>query len=202
MRLDIAKLISVVLHPALVPSYIFSILFFLTRLVPYSEGQKVSLLGMIFLLTFALPVLLIFQAYRMQWISSLSIPKREERVIPFAIITFIYLIITYFFIDYVHIASLVARIMVAGSFALIMLTAITLAHKISIHSAGVGGGIGTLLGVQYAYPHENLLYPMLFFVLLAGAVLSARLALEAHTPTELLTGFAVGFLFNFIIFLV
>jgi hypothetical protein len=202
MRLDIAKLISVVLHPALVPSYIFSILFFLTRLVPYSEGQKVSLLGMIFLLTFALPVLLIFQAYRMQWISSLSIPKREERIIPFAIITFIYLIITYFFIDYVHIASLVARIMVAGSFALIMLTAVTLVHKISIHSAGVGGGIGTLLGVQYAYPHENLLYPMLFFVLLAGAVLSARLALEAHTPTELLTGFAVGFLFNFIIFLV
>ena len=202
MRQEIAKLISVVLHPALVPSYLFGILFFLTRLVPYSEGQKVSLLGIIFLLTFALPVILIFQAYRMRWISSLSIEKREERVIPFAVITFIYLVITYLFIDYIHIAALIARIMLAGSFALILLTAITVVHKISIHSAGVGGGIGTLLGVQYAYPHENLLYPALFFVLLAGVVMSARLALEAHTPTELLTGFSVGFVLNFAIFLV
>jgi membrane-associated phospholipid phosphatase len=202
MRQDIAKLISLVFHPALVPSYIFGILFFLTRLVPYSDGQKVSLLGMIFLLTFAMPVVLIFQAYKMQWISSLSIPKREERVVPFVVITVVYLVITYFLIDYVHIAPLIARIMIAGSFALIMLTAITLVHKISIHSAGVGGGIGTLLGVQYAYPHENLLYPMLILVLLAGAVLSARLALGAHTPTELLTGFAVGFVFNFAVFLV
>lgn len=202
MRLDIAKLISVVLHPALVPSYLFSILFFLTRLIPYSEGQKVSLLGMIFLLTFALPVLLIFYAYRMKWVSSLSIDKREERFIPFALITVIYLVITYFFIDYVHIFGIIARIMFAGSLVLIMLTSVTLVHKISVHSAGVGGGIGTLLGIQYAYPHENLLYPALFFVVLAGLVMSARLALEAHTPTELLSGFAVGFGFNFLIFVV
>lgn len=197
MQESTAKIISIALHPALIPTYLFGILFFSTHLLPYNPDQKVALLGMIFLLTFIFPAISFFSYYKLNVISSLSIEKREERFIPFFSITIAYLIITYFFFEQSHISFLISWVMLGISLVLLMVSAVTLVHKISVHSAGMSGGLGVLLGLQYQHPDENFLYSVLFFILLTGVVMTARLALGAHTLTELLTGFCVGFCLTF-----
>jgi hypothetical protein len=193
MHLTIARAISIVLHPALIPTYLFAIVFFsVPSLVPYKTEQKEALLVMIFLLTFAFPSLSILVYYKLKMISSLSIENRNERVLPFLTISIFYIIITYFFFTQSHIFPLVSWIMLGITLVVGFVTVLTFFYKISVHSAGASGGVGILLGLQLQYPSESFLYPVLLFVFLTGLVASARLALKAHTFEELIAGVLAG----------
>src|SRR5690606_9965888 len=66
--------------------------------------------------------------------------------------------------------------------------------KISAHGVGVGGALGILLLLHGWLPEPFMLFPILFTVVAGGAVLSARLALGAHTMKEVYVGFGLGFL--------
>ena len=59
--------------------------------------------------------------------------------------------------------------------------------------AGVGGLTGLILTLSIIYTLD-----MTFFltvtVLISGIVASARLALKAHTPMQIITGYLTGFL--------
>lgn len=188
-----AKTVSVVLHPALIPTYVFAIVLFCSSLVPLQISGKLAFLSTIFLLTFVLPVLSIFCFLQIKLISSVSMPKREERLIPFLVITILYVFTTFALLYYWNISHLLGLVMLGISVVLVGVNMVTFTYKISVHSAGVSGGLGILMGLQYRYPHQDFLYPILFFVLLAGIVTSARLALQAHTPLELVAGLGLGF---------
>jgi len=192
-----AKVISVVLHPALIPTYLFVILLFSTSIVPYQNEQKWLFLGAIFFFTFLCPVLGFFYFLKAKYISSMSMPDRDERVAPFVFVSLLYLLITYVLFKLPLTFDILGLIMLAISFVLVLVSAITLVHKVSVHAAGVSGGLGIFLGLQYKYEHEDFLYPVLLFILLVGVVMSARLALKAHTSTELITGASLGLLTTF-----
>ncbi len=148
---------------------------------------------MIFLFTFVLPVLSIFYFWKAKYISSVSMPKREERIIPFLGIAVLYVLITLVLFYWQPIFHLLGLLMSGISLVLVAVNAITFFYKVSVHSAGVSGGLGILMGLQYRYPSQYFLYPILLFIMLAGIVVSARLALQAHTPLELIAGFGLGF---------
>ncbi|TAH22482.1 MAG: hypothetical protein EAZ08_00995 [Cytophagales bacterium] len=196
MHQKIAKIISAVLHPALIPTYLFAFLLFDTSIVPYHE-HKWMLLGIVFLFTFVFPVLSFFSFLKAKIISAIDIPNREERIKPFLLMSLLYVFITYLFFRLSPIFDVLTLMMLGISFVLVLVTLITFVHKISVHAAGVSGGLGTLLGLQYKYAHEDFLYPVLFFVLLTGIVMSARLSLKAHTLSELMNGFSLGLLITF-----
>lgn len=197
MRPKNAIVVSAVLHPALIPTYLFVILLFGTSIVPYQHGHKWILLGIVFLLTFILPVLGIFSFLKAKVISAIDIPNREERIMPFLFVSVLYVFITYLFFKLPPIFDILGLLMLGMSLVLVLVSAITLVHKISVHAAGVSGGLGTLLGLQHRYTDEDFLYPVLLFVLLLGVVMSARLSLKAHTFSELMSGFGVGLLVTF-----
>lgn len=196
MRANTARLISILLHPALIPTYVFSFIFFFsTSLIAYESEQKLALLAMIFLLTFVFPVLSLFIYHKLGLISSLSIATRQERILPFLTISIFYLVITYFFSVQPHIFSLIGQVMLGMTLVVVAITIVTFFYKISVHSAGVGGAVSILMGLQYLYPQEYFLYPIILWIFLLGLVLSARLALEAHTFDELIVGVLVGVVF-------
>lgn len=193
MHANTARLISVLLHPALIPTYVFSFIFFFSpSLIAYKSEQKLALLAMIFLLTFIFPVLSLFIYYKLRLISSLSIVNRQERILPFLTISIFYLVITYFFSTQPHIFSLVGQVMLGITLVVVAIAIATFFYKISVHSAGVGGAVSILMGLQYLYPQEYFLYPIILWIFLLGLVVSARLALEAHTFDELIVGVLVG----------
>jgi hypothetical protein len=193
MRENTARLISILLHPALIPTYIFSFIFFFSpSLIAYKSEQKLALLAMIFLLTFIFPVLSLFIYYKLRLISSLSIVNRQERILPFLTISIFYLVITYFFSMQPHIFALIGQVMLGITLVVVAVSITTFFYKISVHSAGVGGAVSILMGLQYLYPQEYFLYPIILWIFLLGLVVSARLALEAHTFDELIAGVLVG----------
>ncbi len=193
MHANTARLISVLLHPALIPTYVFSFIFFFSpSLILYRSEQKIALLAMIFLLTFVFPVLSFFVYYRLRLIASLSIASRQERVLPFLTISIFYLVITYFFSAQPHIFSLISQVMLGITLVVVAVTILTFFYKISVHSAGVSGAVSIFIGLQSLYPQEYFLYPVILWILFLGFVVSARLALEAHTYDELIVGVLVG----------
>jgi membrane-associated phospholipid phosphatase len=83
--------------------------------------------------------------------------------------------------------------------ALVLISAVaTLFLKVSVHSLGMCGMIGILLPLNKISEDGALFYPTIVAVLLAGIVMSSRLQLNAHTPTEVGVGGALGFATSFV----
>ena len=87
MEEKIAKIISVVFHPMLIPSYTILILFninnYISLLIPFSA--KLLILGMVFITTFLFPILFIFIMKRKEIVKTLQKETREEREYLFAV---------------------------------------------------------------------------------------------------------------------
>lgn len=81
---------------------------------------------------------------------------------------------------------------------------VTLFYKLSIHSLAMWGMAGILLPMNKVSEVNGLLIPTVVVIVIAGLVMSARLALNAHTPREVMvgsiSGFAIGFFGMIILF--
>ncbi len=77
-------------------------------------------------------------------------------------------------------------------------TAITFFYKISVHSLAMWGGIGIIMPLNKAIEQTYLLWPTALIIVAAGAVMSARLYLNAHTPRQIMMGALVGFGIGFL----
>jgi membrane-associated phospholipid phosphatase len=66
------------------------------------------------------------------------------------------------------------------------------------------GAVGMMLPMNKVSEIGSLLIPTAIVIVIAGMVMSARLALNAHTPREILigstSGFAIGFFGMIILF--
>ena len=87
--------------------------------------------------------------------------------------------------------------MVIVSTMVVFGTLITLFYKLSIHSLALWGMVGMLLPMNKVSEVNELLLPTAIVVVIAGLVMSARLALNAHTPREVMIGSVAGFTIGF-----
>src|SRR5690554_1301867 len=79
------------------PTYLFTLLVFLfpASLYPITPSSRIWFLGILFMITFLLPVINIgfFRAFGV--VKSMSMSDREERIKPFIFITVLYLFFTW-----------------------------------------------------------------------------------------------------------
>ena len=101
MSNSFAKIISIVLHPLLMPTYLFSIIILLVPEVmkPLAEEGMLRVLLVVFVMTFILPVLSLGILRISSYISSLDLDQKNERVIPSLLIAGYYGVSAYFFYD-------------------------------------------------------------------------------------------------------
>ncbi len=196
----LAFFLSVVLHPLLLPTYIFGILFGLTPeligVVALSPSARISLLVLLFLNTFVAPALVIYYLYRMGFVQSLQLQTLRDRRLPYLISLIIYSLSTYLFgWQFQPISELAPQIsVVLGSItiSLLFVALISLTWQISAHGVGVGGLLGALGGVIVRYGDFALFLPFVLGVIATGLLLSARLRLDAHTPAQVYAGLGLG----------
>ncbi|TAG90321.1 MAG: hypothetical protein EAZ20_04555 [Bacteroidetes bacterium] len=197
-----ALVISAIFHPLLLPSYAFGVLFFLSNLTifPTSTEIKWRLWIILFVLTFAIPFLLILVFYFTKNIKNLMISDKEERVNPFLFTTLLYCIFASFFLLNENLARFpaIGLILTGISLSLAVLTWITIYWQISAHSIGMSGMLGSALALQIVFD-SNLLLPFFVLIFLTGLVMSMRLYLQAHTPSQVWAGAGVGFFINFFV---
>ncbi|MCK4288907.1 MAG: hypothetical protein KAW86_06865, partial [Bacteroidales bacterium] len=88
-----------------------------------------------------------------------------------------------------------------ATFLLIITLIINFFWKISIHMIGIGGMLGTLIGLSFLWMID-IPFLIILLILCSGITGFARLKLNAHNPAQVYTGFVIGTSFMLLLFLV
>lgn len=191
----LAKFISVVFHPLLMPSYALVIIFNSNTHYSYMpfEAQRLIYI-LVFLCTFLIPVSTIPFLMNLKLVSGASLKNHRERIIPLFISALSYYF-AYYLLNQLPISTIgFIKIMVLASAVLIGLSLfISFKWKISAHLIGIGGLIASMF--YYAvYFVADFTYLIILLSLAAGTIAYARLILQAHNPAQVYIGFLTGFI--------
>lgn len=213
MTTRFAQILSALLHPLLMPTIIFGILFYaapesIQNLELFNDSARVGLMSLkmgllllIFLQTFILPVFTIYCLHRFGFVRDLRMETLEDRRLPYLISVTIYTFVAAFFSLKLKQLPEVAVIMTGIAFSIAAVTVISLYWKISAHAVGINGALGALIGIAVKFESFQLFYPIIVVILIAGLVIAARLHLNAHTPAQVVAGSFLGLLISFTVVL-
>jgi hypothetical protein len=197
----LARIVSIVFHPLLLATYLFSlfILLFPVALEPLKSEGHLTFLLLIFCVTFVLPALNVGMFRMMGTIKTLEMRERRERILPFIFISILYIGVTYLFYTKPRIGfhdNLLKFLIIIDALVLVA-TLTTFFYKISVHSLAAWGMLGILIPLNKVLEDNTLFYPTLVIIVITGAIMSARLKLNAHTPREVMFGSILGLLTAF-----
>ena len=191
MPKTIAKIISILFNPLLIPTYGILILFTTDSyfsMLPF-EAKKVVFI-IVFISTCLLPLAFIPLFLYQNLIHNFEMKSTRERIIPFAVIAFLYLL-GYFLLLQMKVPDTIANIILGGAFTIFITLLITLRWKISAHMAGIGALFGLLLTLSFTLKSDLTLFIALA-LLASGLVGTSRMVLKYHAPAQIYSGFALG----------
>ena len=190
--------ISVIMQPAFLPVYglllIFNAPTFMVHLP--ADIKRVILLLTAVNMT-VVPIALLPLLKQRNVITSYSMELRNERIIPLAIGTMMYVVTTIIFFSY-QIPMIIKSFMLSASIASFLILVITFKWKISVHAAGAGGLLATVMILSIRM-YADLIAVWLALLILSGIMMSARLYLRSHNPAQVYTGFLTGFVSFFLV---
>jgi membrane-associated phospholipid phosphatase len=190
----LASIISAVFHPMIMP---LAAVFVAANFDWYVKGvsppgQMRLVFLIIFLSTVAFPGINILLLRWYGVVTSLEMPRRRERAAPYISSAFFFGL-GYYLLRKANLPDVIYSILFGCFIALITITLINFAWKISAHATGVFGLVGTTAGLFQVHSFENVfLFSVL--VLIGALVMTSRLVLKAHTPPQVYAGAVVGFL--------
>lgn len=189
----LSKALSVLLHPLAVPLYLMLLLVAgPTQLAYYPLSVKFYLLWVTALYTAVIPLLSVGLLRSMGRISSFTIDRRSERILPLVIGIICYLLCSVA-VGQIPSAMIVRKFMLAGACCQLFCLAVTFYWKISLHLA-VQGAVAAFLVLLTFGNAGNLTVALAVAVLCAGALASARLWLGCHTIRQITAGYVGGFI--------
>lgn len=201
----IARLFSFLFHPLLFPTY-GALLILATNPHLYGYfGEKIHVVWLIiiFALTFVFPVIWLIMMKRLEMIESFHLETAKERIIPFIATATFYLWTAWMFKPSATMKippnQLIFFMMLGACAAVFLGFFINIFIKISLHTIATGCLLGLVLAI-IRFSTYDLRLLLLGFILLAGAIGTARLILNAHTQREVYLGYFVGFTGQFVAF--
>ena len=199
----IANLISIIFHPLLLATYLFTAFILIDPMLAlppgYTEVARWLIVLVVWLTTFAIPALSLGLLKYTGNISSLKLQNRKERLLPFFYITIFYGFTAYYFSRQMLVTDVTSGIFILTAIMILAASIVTFFWKISVHSVSMGGVVGLLFVITAMLPESPINYLLLAAILISGLVLSARLKLQAHTPAQVYMGFVLGLLISFMI---
>lgn len=198
-----ARVISFLFHPLLLATYLFALfsLVFPIAFDPIKEDGTNRFIFLLFCVTFVLPVLMLSLLKTLGYLPNFAMPERQQRIIPFLLITVFYTAVTYVFYDRAEVSlnDNFLKFLIIINALVVVSTLATLFYKVSVHSLGIWGLIGILLPLNQISDAGTLFFPTIITILLAGIVMSSRLQLNVHKLSEVLGGAIIGFCTSFAI---
>lgn len=192
-----SQILAVIFFPGFLPIYGLLIIFNAPTFFAYElEVRYGSLKGIILLLAFVnmtvVPVALMPLLKYRNIISSYNMNTRSDRVVPMAIGSLMYLVTTIIFYSF-QIPEIIKSFVLATTIVSILILIITFKWKISIHSAGMGSLLATVMALSVRM-YANLAVLWIPLIFISGLVLASRLYVNSHNPPQIYSGFALGFL--------
>jgi len=190
---SLAKILSVVFHPLLMLVYGLAIIFSSPTLFGYLPVEIKKLLFLIVLVNNVfLPISLLPIFMHRNIISSWTISDRKERTIPLILTTLLYSATSFIIFRY-QIPFFLKSYIFSAFFLSLIVTVINFWWKISLHSVGAGALLGIVLILSFRM-HAPLVDYLILVIVIGGLVLSSRLRLNYHNPSQVWLGFLSGFL--------
>jgi hypothetical protein len=187
----IAQIVSYILHPVIMPLVGLLIVF---NSGVYGMEVPSEFKRYIYLITFLcdvlfpltmIPVLIYFRN-----IQHVTMNERPQRLFPLFLTT-LCLFMGYYLVAKFSPIQLVNLFLFASCLVVLLMMIFSIFWKISIHMAGIGGITALILILSFIYK-TDLTIILCIALLFSGIIASARMALKAHTPWELVFGYAVG----------
>jgi len=201
MEERIAKVISFIFHPLLLPTYIIAVLInlnvFFALMIPDEAKWKIIILVLITSAIF--PLIIMYGMYRLKLVKSLLIDSREERLYPY-IATSIFFFVSCYMIWQINISPVYYYCLLGASILALLTLLINIRWKISAHTVSMGGVLGILIGLQTVLLID-IMWLIAITILISGIVGFARLRAGSHTQAQIYTGYIVGFLGTFLLIL-
>lgn len=191
-----AKVVSVVLHPFVMPIYVLLFLFSgnsMFAVLPLATKLYCLLVTGFSLMLVPLSSLPLFKRFRL--IKSYSLDENQERVYPI-LVTVVFAFVGFWLLRLAAYTHVVQQLYLVLVLLLSVFSVITLRWKISMHLTAIGGACGFLMVLGMKYPGD-MRGAFVAMLLLAGLLATCRLYLEKHTPAQVYAGFLLGFLVVF-----
>lgn len=159
---------------------------------PIDLETKISVSGTIFVGTAIVPAFVIWTLHKMGVVKDPGLNERIDRFLPMCAAVTCYCGIT-FYLAQINAPQWLTYFMFAAAAAAFTMLIVGMKWKISGHATGMGGLVGYIFILYYRhYLVSDSLWLFSIAALVAGAVCSARLLLERHTPAQVAAGFANG----------
>jgi membrane-associated phospholipid phosphatase len=213
MNNQVAKLISFLFHPLILPSYAVILMFlFPAWLSNYLFEYKKTVILSFILLTLIIPALLLLILLNLRVISNINLNERKDRFLPYTVIFFTYSFGYLLLINFpLGIPPVVSGFVLIADIVILILMVINLKYKISAHMAGIGAFTSffyvfllTETSNDTLFYIFNIEYTPVYFIIsliiISGIIASARLYLKAHQLSQVITGFFLGFAIGFLNF--
>ena len=186
----LAQGLSGVFHPLLVPTYLVAALLWgaPASLFSLAAEARPHVLAVVVISTFLLPALGTYALVRTGRVASLLLPNHRERSGPL-LLALVGFAVAARVLGAVEPVLGLALGLQAVAVALTWL--ISRYWLISAHGVAMGGTVGLALLLSRLVPGGSV-WPLAGALALAGAVGTARLALDAHTPAQVWAGLALG----------
>lgn len=195
MEIRLAKTISFLFHPLLIPTYAYMILLHLkvyfSMIIP--SPQKWLIISLIFITTFLFPAILSLFMVKRRLVRTIHMEVREDRTLPY-MVTVLFFYLTYYLLNRLQISPVFSYFMAGATFLAIVTLLINLFWKISSHMIAIGSLFGAVIGLALLMG-LNLNVLIIMLVVFSGLVGFARLRLDAHSPAQVYAGFFMGMVF-------
>lgn len=192
MEKTLARILSLLFHPLLVPTYFLLILFQLPfySLLGVPVKIKALVLLFVFVLTFVLPVLVAGGMLLLKLIDSMEMQRRRERIFPMIAMA-IFFYIAFYSLQQLAVLQPVTIFMLGSTILVLLGLVFNYFYKISQHMIAWGGLTGAVIALGFLLHFAPFFW--LFGVILASGLTGfARLKTRAHTPFEIYSGYLLG----------
>lgn len=193
MQVKSANIISILFHPLLMPFLGIVTILKSGAYISYVESRWVNLILLItFILTIVLPLSLTPFYYYSKLIGSIRMKNSRERIVPY-FITFILFYSAHFIIKKLPLNYFYSVYLFAASVSVLLVIIITYFWKISTHMVGIGGLVGLIFSLSLRMT-VNLMGILIIAIIVAGILGASRLRLNSHSPSQVYSGFILGFI--------
>ena len=190
------KLISVILHPIVIPT--IGVLLFLS-IIPHEvkKERQYLLISIVFFSTYIIPLISLIILKSLGFINSFQAESIKERKIPLFIMLLIFYLLGRNLINIPDFKEL-GMLFFGTNFSLALVYLLFSAQiKSSLHIMSLSSTLGFFLiyGNLYSIPTLPI---TIVIIILTGVLASSRLHLKAHNQKEIYLGFFIGLIGQYI----
>ena len=187
-----ARIVSAVFTPFSIPFVAFLILFLFSYLNIMPLAYKLIVLGVVYCFTILMPTLTIFLFRKINGFEAKDLTDRKKRYVPY-LLTIISYVFCMLMMRKLNIPWYMSGIILTALLMMLISIILNLKWKLSEHMLGMGGIVGGVVSFSALFGY-NPVWWLSLFILIAGVLGTARIILQHHTLSEVLTGFVVGFI--------